>query len=148
MTTHRKQIFVKMNEWLLFNANSAIFQLYHGENKLIFNEMMMKSAELDFYSASSLKQQSAGRHVAPLGHCSDSEPTSLWSFSFMLRAYRRSNKYQFYSLWFDPTKARTHDLPASALGASTLTITPPIWWVASRWWSNMPTCGLVFITRK
>jgi hypothetical protein len=22
-------------EWLLFNANSAIFQLYHGENKLI-----------------------------------------------------------------------------------------------------------------
>jgi hypothetical protein len=25
-------------------------------------------AELDFYIASSLKQQSAGRHVAPLGH--------------------------------------------------------------------------------
>ena len=25
-------------------------------------------AELDFYSARSLKQQSAGRHVAPLGH--------------------------------------------------------------------------------
>jgi len=23
----------------LFNANSAIFQLYHAENKLIFNEM-------------------------------------------------------------------------------------------------------------
>jgi hypothetical protein len=31
------------SEWLLFNANSAIFQLYHGENKLIFNEMMMRS---------------------------------------------------------------------------------------------------------
>jgi hypothetical protein len=31
-------------EWLLFNANSVIFQLYHGENKLIFNEMMMRSA--------------------------------------------------------------------------------------------------------
>jgi hypothetical protein len=25
-------------------------------------------ADLDFHSASSLKQQSAGRHVAPLGH--------------------------------------------------------------------------------
>ena len=25
-------------------------------------------AELDFYSASSLKQQSAGRHITPLGH--------------------------------------------------------------------------------
>jgi len=41
----------------------------------IFNEMMTKSAfvldqhaELDLYSASSLKQQSAGRHVARLGH--------------------------------------------------------------------------------
>jgi hypothetical protein len=33
-----------VSEWLWFNANSAIFQLYHGENKLIFNEMMMKSA--------------------------------------------------------------------------------------------------------
>ena len=25
-------------------------------------------ADMDFYSASSLKQQSTGRHVAPLGH--------------------------------------------------------------------------------
>ena len=35
---------VWVSDWLLFNANSAIFQLYHGENKLIFNEMMMGSA--------------------------------------------------------------------------------------------------------
>jgi len=28
----------------LFNANSAIFQLNYSENKLIFNEMMMRSA--------------------------------------------------------------------------------------------------------
>ena len=33
-----------VSEWLLFNTNSAIFHLYHGENKLIFNEMMMESA--------------------------------------------------------------------------------------------------------
>ena len=33
-----------MSEWLLFNANSAIVQLYHCENKLIFNEMVMRSA--------------------------------------------------------------------------------------------------------
>ena len=32
-----------VSEWFLFNANSAIFQLYHGENKLIFNEMIMMS---------------------------------------------------------------------------------------------------------
>ena len=29
---------------MLFNANSAILQLYHGENKLILNEMTMRSA--------------------------------------------------------------------------------------------------------
>jgi hypothetical protein len=34
----------KVSEWLLFNANSAIFQLYIGENRLIFNEMMVRSA--------------------------------------------------------------------------------------------------------
>ena len=28
----------------MFYADSAIFQLYHGENKLIFNEMMRRSA--------------------------------------------------------------------------------------------------------
>jgi hypothetical protein len=30
-----------VSEWLLFNANSAILQLYHGKSKSIFNEMMM-----------------------------------------------------------------------------------------------------------
>ena len=29
---------------MLLTANLAIFQLYHGKNKLIFNEMMMRSA--------------------------------------------------------------------------------------------------------
>ena len=61
---------------MLFNANLAIFQLYHGKNKLIINEMIDEEVhfvldqheELDLYSASSLKQQSLGRHVAPLGH--------------------------------------------------------------------------------
>ena len=52
------------NEWVsgcLLNANSGIFQLYHGENKLISNDMMMinvrfvlyQHAELDLYNASS-----------------------------------------------------------------------------------------------
>ena len=39
-SSHNMNIQVEVNlcrsEWLLFNANSAIFQLYHGENKLIF----------------------------------------------------------------------------------------------------------------
>ena len=29
----------RVSEGLLFNTISTIFQLYHGENKLIFNEM-------------------------------------------------------------------------------------------------------------
>ena len=66
-----------MIERLLLNANSAIFQLCHDENKLIFNDMNMsheisfvldQHAELNFYSAISLKQQSADRHVTALGH--------------------------------------------------------------------------------
>jgi len=28
---------LRVREWLLFSANSSIFQLFHGENKLIFN---------------------------------------------------------------------------------------------------------------
>ena len=35
---------LQVSELLLFNGNSAIFQLYYGKNKLIFNEMMMTSA--------------------------------------------------------------------------------------------------------
>jgi hypothetical protein len=44
---YNEKEFNSLSEWvsaLLFNANSAIFQLYNGQNKLIFNEMMMRSA--------------------------------------------------------------------------------------------------------
>jgi len=36
-------------------------------------------------------------------HHSDSKPTSLCSYSLVLHALLRSNKYQFYNFWFDPT---------------------------------------------
>ena len=50
--------------------------LYQGKDKLIFNEndyaqfrfVLDQHAELDFYSASSMKQQFSDKHVAPLGH--------------------------------------------------------------------------------
>ena len=29
-----------MNEWLLFNIKWEVFQLYHGDNKLHFEEMI------------------------------------------------------------------------------------------------------------
>jgi hypothetical protein len=34
------------NEWLLFSTKSTIFQLYHGKNKLYFDEMMMMMSAL------------------------------------------------------------------------------------------------------
>ena len=36
-----------VSEWLLFNAYSAIFQLYHGENKLIFNKMIISNMQIE-----------------------------------------------------------------------------------------------------
>jgi len=55
-----------VNEWLLFNANSALFQLYHGEDNFNFQwhddgvrSALDQHALLDFYSARSLKQQFA-----------------------------------------------------------------------------------------
>jgi hypothetical protein len=50
----------------VIRVNSTIFHLYYGENKLIVNEMMMRSAL--FHGASSQKQQSKDRHVPLLGH--------------------------------------------------------------------------------
>ena len=71
-----------VSEWLLFNVNT-IFQLYHGENKLIFNEMMTLYFiyQYDFYSANSLKQQSADRHVTPLWHIIPITNQSVFAFS-------------------------------------------------------------------
>jgi hypothetical protein len=51
-----------VSDWLLFNANSSIFLLYHGKNKLIFNEVTR-----------------IGICHPTRTHYSDSEPISLCS---------------------------------------------------------------------
>ena len=59
-----------VSEWFLLNASSAIIQLYPVNFQWDDDEVRIvldQYAELDFYSASSLKQQSSDRHVAPLG---------------------------------------------------------------------------------
>jgi hypothetical protein len=53
---------------------------------------------------SSLKQQSADRPVTAFGCIGQ---TVFLSFSIMLRAERKSNKYQSYTLWFNPMGACT-----------------------------------------
>ena len=51
-----------MSEWLLFNANSAIVQVYHGENKVNFQWdddevrfVLDQYAKLDFYSETTVR---------------------------------------------------------------------------------------------
>jgi hypothetical protein len=100
-----QQFFLALSWWGQVN-----FQW--DDDKVCF--VLDQHAELDFHSASSLKQQSAGRHDAPLWtHYSDSEPTSLCSFFLMLHTKQKGNKYQYHSLRFDPIWARTHNLPHS-----------------------------------
>jgi hypothetical protein len=45
-------------------ARPSKFQWDDDEIRFVLDQY----AELDFYSASALKQQSVGRHFAPLGH--------------------------------------------------------------------------------
>ena len=71
----------------MFNTNPAIFQLYHGENKLIFNGMMMRSALYWTNTPSwiimlvSLKHQSVDRDITPLGHIIPSLSQSVFALS-------------------------------------------------------------------
>ena len=103
-----------VSAWLLFNACWAIFQLYHGKNKLIFHEMMMWSYA---NMLSCIFIVIAHWNSSPRKDMSPHSDTFFWfraNFSLMLLAYRRSNKYQFYSLWSDmirlePTICRTRD---------------------------------------
>jgi hypothetical protein len=72
-----------VSEWVLFNANSSIFSYIKFINVLailwrekvnlqwyddVVRFVLDHHAEVEFYSASSLKQQSRGRHVTPLRH--------------------------------------------------------------------------------
>ena len=75
-------VVVQLSQSLMFNANSAIFQLYHDENKLIFNLMMMKSA---LYYTNTLCWIFIVLAICRLTrtHYPASEPTSLCSFSML-----------------------------------------------------------------
>jgi hypothetical protein len=85
---------------LLFNANSAIFQIpvYNDENKLIFNEMMMNSALYKSNTLIWIFIVLAHWHNSPRIDMSPHSDTLSWFravescyFSLVLRAWRRSN---------------------------------------------------------
>jgi len=62
---------------------------------------------LEFYNASLLKQHSTGRHVAPFGHLIPirSQPVFALTLSFLAM-----KQHKYFSLSFDLTTSRTHDL--------------------------------------
>ena len=64
-----------MSEWLLLTPTQQFFTYISWQEQVNFQcdddevrFVLDQYAELDFYIASSLKQQSADRHVAPFGH--------------------------------------------------------------------------------
>ena len=107
-----------VSHWLLFNANSAIFQLWPGENRLIFNEMIMRTALSYANTLSSIYIVLVHWNNSPRIDLSPHSGTLSWfrvnqSFLFLLNAacLSRNNKCQLYSLSFDPIGVRTHNLP-------------------------------------
>ena len=111
----KQQCIERVSELLMFNANSAVFQ--HGENKSIFNEMMMRSALQQtntlswvLYIATSLKQQSADRHVAPLGNIILIPRQPVFTPSFNVAFLVENQQITILHFWFDAIGARTHDL--------------------------------------
>ena len=64
-----------------------------------------------FISANSLKQQSADRHVAPLRHIILFQANPYLLFLLTAVCLAEKQNYQYYSLWFDPTRARANVQP-------------------------------------
>ena len=86
---------------IVVNIKWEMFQLYHGEIKLHFEEMMFAlyhHMQLDFHRASSLIDISL-------------HSDTLFGFRANQSLFLLSSKYQFYSLWFYLTEDRTHILP-------------------------------------
>jgi hypothetical protein len=86
---------ILVSDCCLMPLNSAFFsaiswweqvnyQWYDDEVRFVLDQ----HAELDLYSASSLKQQSADRHVAPLGVSEVSILHMLWKWTGMFTNYQ------------------------------------------------------------
>ena len=115
------EIFINSNsEWVIVvNANSAILS-WHEQVNFQWDDdevrfVLDQHAELDFNSASSLKQQSADRHVAPLWHIilMTSQPVfALSPLCCVLRVEATNTNFIVFGLTWsgrEPTIYRTRD---------------------------------------
>ena len=62
-----------------------------------------------------------------LTHYPDSEATSLYSFSLILRALHYKQQIPVDNLWFDPIRIRTHDLRTQGDHANDYTTDESLW---------------------
>jgi hypothetical protein len=95
---------------------SSIFQLYHGDNKLIFNKMMKMSTLFYTNALSWIFIVLAHWNNCPRVDISLHSNTFFWfradqPLLFLLNDVWATNTN--FSLWFDPTRYRTYDLPHS-----------------------------------
>ena len=82
-----------------------------GNSSLMIIFSYFQHAELDFYSASSLQQQFAGRHIAPLGHIILIPSKPVVALSPYCCVLSGEATITSLSHWFDWIRARTHDIP-------------------------------------
>ena len=103
-----------VGEWLLFNANSAIVQLYHGD-KLIFNDMMIYYINTPSWIC------------IVLAHWNNSPRVDMTLQSDRLSGFQANQSLLFLSNAACLVEKQPGSNPRSTvLEASTLTITPPI----------------------
>jgi hypothetical protein len=98
----------------LFKAKWTLLTAISWREQVIFNAIMMIPALYQTNMVSLI--------FIVLGHWGNSSRVDLslhsrtlsqpvqFSYSLILRALRRGTKYQFHSLWFDPTEARSDEL--------------------------------------
>ena len=78
----------------------------HHDDDDEIRSVLNQHAQLDLYSAISLKQTVRGQICrSTRTHYSDSEPIMLCSYCLVLRTYSgKNNTYQLHSLWYDPVR--------------------------------------------
>ena len=100
--------YYNLSLFVYLSSNSAICQPYHEQNKLIINEMMLRSALYKTYTLGWIFIVPAHWKNSLWIDMSPHSDKLFWfwanqSLLFLLSAtYRKSNKYQFHCLWFDP----------------------------------------------
>jgi hypothetical protein len=127
--TRCERVSVAYRQFSNFSAISWRGQVNFQSDNDEVRFVLEQHPELHIDSASSLKQQSAGRHVAPLGHIILIPSQPVFALSPECCVHREATHTNVIVLvWPD----RCSNTRSTALEASTLTISPPMWFLKGR----------------